>query len=160
MSVLASKRKESRFEPVVFSLEIHDMLVELMQRQFGVKDLDQFVRMRYAFGKDKIENFSYYRFLMQNFKVRIDHLASKLTNDVFSANSIYPKTMTEYEKRRSHQTNAIVDCELLIKELQRVVTIFEVDINGCESYIHAIDREIGLIKKWRQSDNKIKAYVG
>jgi hypothetical protein len=67
VSVLASKRKESRFEPVVFSLEIHDMLVELMQRQFGVKDLDQFVRMRYAFGKDKIENFSYYRFLMQNY---------------------------------------------------------------------------------------------
>ena len=43
MSVLASRRKESRFEPVVFSLEIHDMLVELMQRQFGVKDLDQLI---------------------------------------------------------------------------------------------------------------------
>lgn len=33
MSVLASKRKESRFEPVVFSLEIHDMLVELMGKE-------------------------------------------------------------------------------------------------------------------------------
>ena len=43
MSVLASKRKESRFEPVVFSLEIRDMLVELMQRQFGVKDRDQLI---------------------------------------------------------------------------------------------------------------------
>ena len=37
--------------------------------------------------------------------------------------------------------------------------IFEVDVNTYGRYVNAIDREIGLIKKWRQRDNKIKAYL-
>ena len=160
MSVLVSKRKESRFEAIVFSIELHDMLIDLMQRGFGVKDLDQLVRVRYARGKDETEDFNYYRYLMQNFKSRIDQLASQLTGNVRAANSIYPTTLKEYERRREYQNSAIVNCELLIKELQRVVDIFEVDVNIYGKYIKAIDREIGLIKKWRQRDNKIKSYVG
>ena len=35
--------------------------------------------------------------------------------------------------------------------------IFEVDVNTYGRYVNAIDREIGLIKKWRQRDNKIKS---
>ncbi len=45
------------------------------------------------------------------------------------------------------------------EELQHVVEIFEVDLNTYNRYANAIDREIGLIKKWRQSDNKIKSYL-
>lgn len=160
MSVLVSKRKESRFEAIVFSIELHGMLIDLMQRSFGVKDLDQLVRVRYARGKDETEDFNRYRYLMQNFKSRIDQLASQLTGNVRAANSIYPTTLKEYERRREYQNSAIVNCELLIKELQRVVDIFEVDVNVYGEYIKAIDREIGLIKKWRQRDNKIKSYVG
>lgn len=89
-----------------------------------------------------------------------DQLASQLTGNVRAANSIYPTTMKEYEHRREYQNRTIVNCELLIKELQRVVDIFEVDVNIYGEYIKAIDREIGLIKKWRQRDNKIKSYVG
>lgn len=43
MSVLVKDRKESKFEAITFSIEIHDMLIELMQRGFGVKDVDHFV---------------------------------------------------------------------------------------------------------------------
>ena len=51
MSVLVSDRKESKFEAITYSIELHDMLIDLMQRSFGVKDLDHFVRVRYAYGK-------------------------------------------------------------------------------------------------------------
>ena len=68
MSVLVSNRKESKFEVIVFSLELHRMLIELIQRDFGVKDLDQLVRVRYASGKDETENFSRYRYLMRRSK--------------------------------------------------------------------------------------------
>lgn len=159
MSVLVSHRKESRFEAIVYSNELHDMLIELMQRSFGVKDIDQFVRIRYAYGKDKTENFSKYRYMMRNFKDRIDELASLLTNNLRAANSIYPTSMHEYEKRRDYQNNAIVNCEQLIKELQKIVEVFEVDINIYGRYINAINREIDLIKKWRQRDHKIKSYL-
>lgn len=159
MSVLASKRRESKFEAVTYSIELHDMLLELMQRNFGVKDLDHLVRVRYAYGKDETEDFAKYRYLMTNFKTRIDQLASQLTSNVRAANSTYPTTMREYEQRRDYQNNALVNCEQLIKELQRVVEIFEVDLNTYGRHVKAIDREIGLIKKWRQRDNKIKSYL-
>lgn len=159
MSVLVSDRKESKFEAITYSIEMHNLLIELMQRSFGVKDLDQLVRVRYARGKDDREDFSKYRYLMHNYKVRIDNIASLVTSNVRAANSIYPTTMHEYEIRRDFQNAAIINCEQLIKELQRVVEIFEVDINVYDRYVKAIDREIGLIKKWRQKDNKIKSYL-
>ena len=94
---------------------------------------------------------------MTNFKNRIDQLASQLTSNVRAANSTYPTSMREYEQRRDYQNNAIINCEQILKELQRIVEIFEVDVNTYGRYVNAIDREIGLIKKWRQRDNKIKA---
>ena len=75
MSVLVSDRTESKFEAITYSVELHDMLIELMHRSFGVKDLDHFVR---------------------------------------AANSIYPTTLHEYEKRRDYQNTAIVNCEQLL----------------------------------------------
>lgn len=159
MSVLVINRKESRFEAITFSTELHDILINLMQRGFGVRDLEQFVRVRYAYGKDNTENFAKYRFLMQNSKERIDKIASSMTNNLRAAYSIFPTSLHEYEQRRDYQNIAIINCEQLIKELQHVVEIFDVDINIYGASMRAIDREIGLIKKWRQGDNKIKSYV-
>lgn len=159
MSVLLGDRKESKFEAITYSVDLHDMLIDLMQRSFGIRDLNHFVRMRYAYGKDETEDISKYRYLMQNFKTRIDQLASLLTSNIRAANSIYPTTMHEYEQRRDYQNAAIINCEQLIKELQRVVEVFDVDINLYGRYVKAINQEIGLIKKWRQRDNKIKSYL-
>ncbi len=159
MSVLAGKRRTSKFEPIVYSVELRHMLIDLMQRNFGVKDLAHFVRLRYAYGKDTTEDYAKYNYLMQNFKMRIDQLAAQLTNNLRAANSIYPSSLREYERRREFQNNAIVSCEQIVNELQRVVEIFEVDLNVYGRYVNAIEREIGLIKNWRQSDNKIKLYL-
>ena len=106
MSVLVSNRKESKFEAVTYSIELHAMLTELMQRSFGVKNLDNFVRMRYAFGRDDKEDFAKYRYLMQNSKNRIDHIASLLTSNVRAANTLYPTSLHEYERRRDYQNDA------------------------------------------------------
>lgn len=99
MSVLASKRKESKFEAITFSIDLHDMLLDFMQRSFGVKDLDHLVRVRYAYGKDETEDFAKYRYLMTNFKNRIDQLASQLTSNVRAANSTYPTSMRRKLKK-------------------------------------------------------------
>lgn len=159
MSVLAAKRRESRFEAISYSCELHDMMIEFMQRGFGVKDVDHVVRMKYARGRIDSENFEYFRFLMHNSKMRIDQLCAQLTSNVRAANSIYPTSMSEYEKRREYQNTAIINCEQMIKELQHIVDVFEVDINRYGRYIQAINREIDLIKRWRRRDNQIKAYL-
>ena len=159
MSVLAAKRKESRLEPIVCSVELHDMITELAQRDFGVRDLDQLVRVRFADGIDKYEDFGRYRGLMRIERDKVDKLCYLLTNNLRAANSIYPTSMHEYEQRRDYQNFGIVNCEQLIKELQHIVDLFNVDINVYERCIKAINREIDLIKKWRQRDNKIKSYL-
>ncbi len=159
MSVLVSDRKESKFEAVTYSIELYFMFVELMQRNFGIKDLNHIVRIRYAFGKDDKEDFSKYVHLLQTSKNHIIHIASLLTSNIRAANTLYPTSLHEYEKRRDYQNDAITNCEQLIKELQQIVEIFEVDINIYGNYVKAVDREIGLIKKWRQRDNKIKSYL-
>lgn len=157
MSVLVSKRKDSSLEVLIKSIELHNMLIEFMQRNFGIKDLEHFVQLRYAYGEDDKEDYSKYRFLLFESKRRINYIASSLTGNLRSANSIYPTNLMECDKRRSYQTEGILDCELLIKELQHLIDIFYVDINVYKRYVEAIDKEIGLIKNWRQKDNKIRS---
>ena len=156
MSVLVSRRKESKFEPIIFSEELHGMLIKLMQRSFGVKDIEQFVRVEYARGNLKTEDIAYYRLVMQNSKEVIHQTASLLTSNLRAANSIYPNSMAEYEQRRNFQNHAIVNCEQIIKELQHVVDIFNVDLNSYDRHVKALYREIDLIKRWRQRDNRLK----
>jgi hypothetical protein len=159
MSVLVSDRKESKFEAITYSVELKNLIIELMQRGFGIKDLNAVARRRYAFGKDDIENPAKYIYLIQSFTIRIDKVSSLVATNVRAANSIYPTSIAEYEQRRSYQNTAIANCEQLISELQQIVEVFEVDINIYDRYIQAINREIGLIKKWRQRDNKIKSHL-
>lgn len=159
MSVLASNRKESKYEAITFSIKLHGMLTNLMQRNFGIKDLNHFVRVKYAYGKDKTEDYAKYRYLIHNCKTLIDKAASALTSNLVAAKSIYPTSMEEYNQRRAYQNSAIANCAQLLAELQRTVDIFEVDVNVYELHIKAIDQEIDLIKKWRQKDNKIKSYL-
>ena len=103
MSVLLGDRKESKFEAITYSIELHDMLILLMQRGFGVKDVDSFVRKKYAYGEISEENFAKYRELMRSFKSKINQCASLITSNVRAANTIYPRTMHEYETRRDYQ---------------------------------------------------------
>lgn len=159
MSVLVADRKESKFEAIIYSEELHGMLIDLMQRNFGIKDLNHFVRVQYAYGKDKTEDFARYRYLMQNSKTQIDKTALLLTSNLRAANSIYPTTIREYEERRAYQDAGIVNCNQLVNQLQHVIEIFKVDINIYGRFIKAIDREIDLIKKWRQRDNKLKSHL-
>ncbi len=159
MSVIAAKRKESDIEALTFAEgELYDKVVDLMQRNFGVRDIDHFVRVRYAYGLDSAEDFGKYRYLLYNAKSEISRALSMVSNNLRISNSIYlnPKT-TEHERqeRRSYQNLAIGYCDVIRKELQQTVKIFEVDVNVYAPAIKAINREIELIKKWRQKDNKV-----
>lgn len=157
MSVIVSNRKLSRLEVITYSVEVHKLIVDLMQRSFGVRDVDQFVRVRYAYGKEDKEDFGKYRYLMHCFKVQLNKYGDNLTANVRAANSIHPTRMAEYDQRRLYQDSAIVNCEQIKMELQKVADIFNVDINRFAPLVKAVNRETDLIKKWRQSDNKIKS---
>lgn len=155
MSVLVSDRKESQFEVIVHADELRNMMIELAHRRFGIKDLEHLVRVQYAYGKLKSEDIEYYLAVLNCAKRNIMNIAALMTNYVRAANSVYPVTEEDWQKRRDFQNSALVNCELLVKELQHIVTLFNVDVNIYGRYITAIDREIHLIKRWRQKDGQI-----
>lgn len=159
MAVLAVNRKESRCEPITFSETIHDMLTELIQHNFGIKNMDAVVRRQYRSGKCEIDDYWRYMYLLHNYKNRIDNKASELTSLLREAYSRYPTTMAELERRREAQNCAISMCWQIINELQHVVEKFDIDLNQFKRHIQALDREIDLIKKWRQRDNRFVTYL-
>lgn len=154
MSVLASKRKESREEAIAYSLELYDMLIEFMQRSFAIKSREQ-----YATGKGLEVDYQAYAYIMLSTKEQIEKSASLLTANLRAARSLFPTSMHEYEIRRDYLNAGIVNCNQIINSLQRVVGRFNVDLNAYGRYSKAIDREIELIKRWRQRDNKMKSYL-
>jgi len=159
MSVLVSDRKESKQEAIVFSIQLHNKLTDFANRDFGIKDLKHFIQLRYAYGKDDTENFSKYRYLLQDCKKQLNRTAALLTANLVAAKSIYPTALPEYYQRREYQNNAIGNANQLLIVLQRTIDIFQVDVNAYEPYVKDINREIELIKRWRQRDNKIKSYL-
>ncbi len=159
MSVLASKRKESREDAIAYSLELYDMLIEFMQRSFAIKSQEQFVREQYATGKGLEVDYQAYAYIMLSTKEQIEKSASLLTANLRAARSLFPTSMHEYEIRRDYLNAGIVNCNQIINSLQRVVGRFNVDLNAYGRYSKAIDREIELIKRWRQRDNKMKSYL-
>ncbi len=158
MSVLAANRRESRFEPIVRAEEIHQMLVELGQHRFSVRDLKQSLRRKYRAGKCGENEYIQSSYLADNARKRLDTLGATLTSYVRAANTIYPTNMEEYNERRSNQNLAINTCEQIIKEIQHIVEVFDVDLNVYDRYVKALYREIELLKKWRQRDNRLKSY--
>lgn len=156
MSVIKAKRKPSRFEVLVHANNLHDMMLELMQRNYGVKDVKHLVRKKYLFSKEQEDQYAFYRVVLNQSKDHINHFCRLLIANIRAANTIYARSTAEFEQRREYQNDAIVNCEQIKAELMRIVTVFDVDVNIYAQYLRAIHYEVELIKNWRQRDNKLK----
>ena len=157
MGVIVSHRNESRFEVLAHAVDMRNKLTELAIRGFGIKNLERVARRKYIFGQKKAESVSKYIFLLANHKNRFDFLSAQVVEYTRAANAIYPRSLSECDLRREYQDRALVACEQLVSEMQQIVEVFDVDLNRYKPYVETIDREIGLIKSWRQSDNRLRA---
>lgn len=86
-------------------------------------------------------------------KIISQNLADMVTN-ITQANSIYPNYMFEFDLRRSYQDKAISGCYNLYQELQYIISMFPSDLTRFTHLLDDIEREVQLLKGWRQSDNK------
>lgn len=139
-SVYVSIRKESKWEPIIYSETVKNVLFDLTQRTFGIKDI------RRSFESNTwCNDFDIYVSVLFDCKRKINDRASSLMDNVYSANAIFPTNLTELEMRRSYQDYALVDCNVMEKYLQQVVAKYNPNVNSFEQSIQAIDREIDLI---------------
>lgn len=88
-------------------------------------------------------------------------LLQELVENITRANSIYVSVgnITEYELRRSYQDKAIGCCYVLYQELQYIANVFGTDLNYLIPILESIEKEVDLLKGWRQSDNKLKGKI-
>ena len=156
MSVVKSKRNESRLEVLVQADRLAKSLTDLMVRDFGIKDPEMVARRKYAFGKDRVENASRYRFLISETKTSLSQDVRLLTYHIESANAIFPTTLSECDKRRELQDLALGNCAHIRHELQRFCDVFDVRIGDYRIPVAELDREVALLKKWRQKDSSVR----
>lgn len=156
MSVLVCNRKESKLEVITNAEKLNCELRDLMLRNFGIKKPEEMLRKEFRYGKTPEETFERAWFLIEGFKKSLNQKTILLTDYLVTANTIFPSNKTEYEKRRQNQTDAICYCKMINKELQNLIDIFDVDLNVYSRYVELVKKEIKLIKKWRQRDNRFK----
>lgn len=175
MSVVVSKRKQSGFEVFDQLARIRVEITNLIFRDFG-------------FNYDKIEMhagklFGQYRLeelrtldpetrelkiarVMEDVKHYINDAAltvrdilRQATAEVHIANDIIPTRWAEYDERRLRQDRAVGYLHVLTLELESIIDDLPVNANVFFRIATLIDREIGLIKSWRQADNKFKPII-
>lgn len=174
MSVVKNKRTESQF--MVFK-NLYRMRREINNEllfDFGYRrdkaekrilkmlgrldstyeELDE--KDREYFDKLKKKYDAYEEWFIREMKIAILNDMRDITSEVFMANSIYPTMREELIERRIHQDRALGYCARLEQNLFTVIMELPVDHNKYTRLAKAIDNEIRLIKKWRQSDGRFR----
>lgn len=175
MSVLKSKRKESQFEVFHHLYKMRKEVTDLLLRDFGYNLEQAEKKVLKTLGKTSREELTpeekdRYDKLMQKHiafaewfilderKTVVDCLRN-ITEEVYTANSIYPTCSEELIERRLRQDRAIGQCYRLTQELQYAIETLPVDVNKYLRFAEMIQTEINLLKGWRKSDNKFKRAI-
>ena len=137
MSVLANKRRLSQMQ---FYKNAFDLSTKMT--------LELLVKLK----KNKV---NLEEFIINNFINKIMNTLDDIMEYITKANAIYPTIEAEVEKRRLLQDDAICSCEHLYVILERLVAIYPAELKNVMQYIDDIDHLIKLLRRWKQSNNKI-----
>jgi hypothetical protein len=177
MTVPKGKRAISQMEFYANALKLRTDISAWLLRDFGIKpkvrSLDAVSKARAMSDEDKtalvdlLEKYSLGDQLTEDFPAwwvnerrrTIDAHLANIMACIVEANSIFPVHECEYFERRRLQTKAIGYLFALIEELQFVISVLwrttGVDVEKYMPFVEACDRELALLRGWRQSDNKI-----
>ena len=177
MSVLKSKRDLSDMEFYKNAIRMNQELVTWMMRNFGTqrnpRSVNQVIKNISEDDQKAIDDiFSKYgqspnhefvsefpKWYVDRKRKRLLDLCDELIENITNANSIYPTEEflhEEYVMRREFQTMAICNCKDIEQVLQGIRVDFRIDNNKLDKFLDMSKREVGLLKGWRQSDNKAR----
>ncbi len=176
MSVIKNLRNLSSMEFYKNAIQMRRELTEWMMRDFGtvrnkkslhsvIKDISQedeqiLTEVFQKYGKNINRGFQYEypEWLVDFERDKLVELLQTLVENITRANCIYVSkgNNTEYELRRKYQDIAIGCCYALYAELQYIAESFRIDLNKLVPLLESIEKEVDLLKGWRQKDNKLK----
>lgn len=169
MSVLARNRSISKLKFYVNAKNIHVKLMDLCQRDFGVKMIRNIVIHKNRMEPEDAETLAnlaekyygtpklpakYPERIVEKYFNTIWDISTAMLHNVICAYTLWPTCKAEAEERRIYQDRAIASCEVLIVELELASRELDVSADKYKQYIAMLDEEVGLLKGWRKSDNK------
>lgn len=140
--VYQALRKKSTFQVFEDCTSLRNKLTEYILQDF---DLNGKLKDKHLF------------FLEEERKTILTYVRNVSTS-IAMANSIYITNLEEYKERRLWQDRAIGWCGSLKQELQYINGTLnnEINTNKYTDLCLDIDKEINLIRNWRQSENHFK----
>lgn len=140
--VYQALRKKSTFQVFEDCTSLRNKLTEYILQDF---DLNGKLKDKHLF------------FLEEERKTILTYVRNVSTS-IAMANSIYITNLEEYKERRLWQDRAIGWCGSLKQELQYIIKTLnkEINTNKYTDLCLDIDKEINLIRSWRQSENHFK----
>lgn len=78
--------------------------------------------------------------------------AKIVNNNVIYANSVFPRTKAEYQRRIKFQKRAIMEIQIMLKDLRLLSEILPISDLVLEKWTGYLINEEGYIKAWMQSD--------
>ena len=95
-----------------------------------------------------------YRFV---FSFPIIEIARDMRKAIVCANTIYPCTEHDLQRRRDHQQDAINACENIIQALQDMLEVLTgIDIDRLDRIGELLMKESTLLRAWRKSTKLMK----
>lgn len=172
MSVKKDQRNQSSMEFIKNANRLRQSVTEWLFRDFGIKKKSINCAVKNISSEDqkiigevlsRYENQSEYRLISNYPKWFIDFerktiitILRNLTSNITHANSIYAINLEELNERRIYQDKAIGDCFDLKTEIENIADQITLNLDKLSPIIQMIQKEITLLKGWRQSDNKIR----
>jgi hypothetical protein len=174
MAVLNNLRNLSEMEFYKNAIKMRVNLTNWLLRDFGTKrnprsvtkviknideeDQNTIDEIFAKYGKSPKHEFQseYPKWFVEYERKVIVELLQELVENITSANSIYPSKdflHEEYAERRRFQNKAICNCYTLYQELQYITACFGTDLNKFIPFLDSVEKEVDLLKGWRQSDN-------
>lgn len=170
MSVIKAKRKESQFEVLHNYVKMRQEITSLLLFDFGYSEKRQLDRLSRQFGGRTREQLdeseaamwdkalqrmhAFAEWFIQDEREAVIQCMRDTTQELYTANAIYPTVPEELTERRIHQDRAVGGCYRLTQELQYAMETLPVDAERYMRFGRMIQTEINLIKGWRKSDNK------
>lgn len=141
MSVVKSKRNQSKVEFEQIYFQLADGIDTLVEHQFFAEGL----------LADKNRMFLTAR------SETLERLTDEILYHIKIANSIYPTCMAEWEERRLSIGKAVGACYAILTNLQRIMVRLRIHDNKYTLDVKNIIRMINSLKAWRKSDNRLKS---
>lgn len=171
MSVVKSKRGKSRLEVIHNYYKLRERMTFVLFNDFGYSRKKAAARISHKYFLNQpredlaeAEKIVYddmldhsdriFKEFVERERAYLTKLMQELGTHLVSANGIYMTIPEEAIERRLEQDKAIAACYSIVAEFNCVLRTLPVSASKYAEVSKLIRREIGLIKGWRQSDNR------